>query len=79
MASHLTKNLMTLSVEVILALLGVGLSAWYLTAYSIDYEDAKCMDTVDTPQCKKQAVYITILAVMLAVSLGMLMWGVSCY
>ena len=76
---HLTKNLMTLSVEVILALLGVGLSAWYLTTYSIDYEDAKCVDSIDSSPCKKQAVYITILAIMLAVSLGMLLWGVSCY
>lgn len=76
---HLTKNLMTLSVEVILALLGVGLSAWYLTSYSIDYEDNQCVDKQDLSACKKQAIYITILAVMLAVSLGMLVWGVSCY
>ncbi len=76
---QLQKNLMTLSVEVILALVGVGLSAWFLTGYSIDYEDAKCVDTQDLSPCKKQAVYITILAVMLAVSLGMLFWGVSCY
>lgn len=76
---HLTKNLMSLSVEVILALLGVGLSAWYLTSYSIDYEDAQCIDKQDLSPCKKQAVYITILAVMLAVSLGMLTWGVSCW
>jgi hypothetical protein len=40
------KNLMSLSFEVILALLGLGLSAWYLTETSIAYDVSKCSDKV---------------------------------
>jgi hypothetical protein len=73
------KNLMSLSFEVILALLGLGLSAWYLTETSIAYDVSKCSDKVETdPVCKQGAVQITILAIMLALSIGMLAWGVSC-
>lgn len=77
--TRLGKNLMSLSVEVILALLGLGLSAWYLTENAVAYESAKCADKVDSDAiCKQSAVQITILAVMLALSIGMLAWGVSC-
>lgn len=76
---NLRNNLTTLSLEVIFALVGMALCAWYLTDYSINYEAANCKDIIENnDECKKVAIYITILSVMFAVSVGMLAWGVSC-
>lgn len=86
--NHLRKNLMTLSIEVIFALVGLGLCGWYLTDVAMAYEANSCDEKVavtdgskpidEVRYCQKSAVQITILVVMMFVSLVMLAWGVSC-
>lgn len=85
--THLKRNLMSLSFEVMLALLGLGVSSWFLTEKSINYQSSDCMKKLDSntgtaeeiKTCKKDAVYISILTIMVFVSIIMLVWGVSCY
>lgn len=76
--NHLRKNLTTLSFEVILAIVGFGLSFWFLSETSIAYADKQCVDKVDTDvPCKKSAVQIAILSLMLVLSIIMLIWGAA--
>lgn len=75
--THLAKNLMTLSFEVILAIIGFGISTWFLAEYSIEYEDSKCIDNQNSSDCKKNAVQIAILSIMVLLSIILLVWGVS--
>lgn len=85
MNTHLKKNLLSLSFEVILALVGLGLSAWYLTDASLDHESKLCYSKLDSntgtqsdlKECKGLSIQITILTVMLVLSIIMLAWGVT--
>jgi hypothetical protein len=81
---NLRKNLTTLSVEVILALLGFGLCIWYLIDYVIGYVKANCTFNIDNASndvrtdCQGAAFHIALLVILAVLSLIMLAWGVSC-